>query len=288
MPIDPAFPYDVFISYAREDVEWARRMEADLVARGLEVFRDETRLLDGQRWDRSLLDAIEQSRHLVVLRSEATEHSQWTEREVTQFDSFRAVNKIPETVRPPIVALLEGDWDPQAPYQMILKVRDTPGAYEGGADALDDDVWRDVVERVERSIRAEDDRLAIPVLLVTTTRQRLEDVDAAAVRPERWSLEEFADRLTFAGLDDVYARYGNTRTEWRPFDSAASIGNILQDLQDRINADLDPQRGFRWRYVDEDRFWGSSTGARAEARLLSRGPALVIVDPLAFHDDLVD
>src|SRR4051794_21964012 len=66
--------YDVFISYAPADRGWAQRLAADLSARGLRCFWDETPSPDDFPPD-LLRDALERSEALVVIWSPAAQDS---------------------------------------------------------------------------------------------------------------------------------------------------------------------------------------------------------------------
>ena len=58
-----------FISYAREDSEFALRLAGDLKARGVEVWVDRHRLQPGKLWDREVQQALTVCRELVVILS---------------------------------------------------------------------------------------------------------------------------------------------------------------------------------------------------------------------------
>ena len=286
MPIDPKFSNDVFISYAGDDREWAKRLSTDLGERGLDVFFDATSLRAGPRWDRQLRQAVASSRHLVIFKSSI--RSDWVDNELANFDAERTRAGVAEDVRAPIVVMLEGEWKPGNPYQMVFNLRDADGAYANGADACPDDLWRGVVDEVERSIRYDDARRPVPLLLVTTTRERIEAIPPDERRGDRWSLADFSEKLGFESVEKLSERYGASRRDWRPFNSDIAIAGVLQALQDNVNAELAAPARFRWEYVDEDLFWGSPRGAMSAAGKLRSGPALIVVDPVALHDDLVD
>jgi len=57
---------DIFISYAREDVEAARRLHASLTAIGGDVWLDERRLLPGDPWQDEILAGIRRGIRLFV------------------------------------------------------------------------------------------------------------------------------------------------------------------------------------------------------------------------------
>ncbi len=64
-PIDPS---TAFVSYAREDLEFALRLARDLKAKGAKVWMDKLDILPGQSWDDKVEIAVEHcGRMLVVL-----------------------------------------------------------------------------------------------------------------------------------------------------------------------------------------------------------------------------
>lgn len=59
----------VFISYAREDSAFARKVCDELKAAGLDVWLDQERLLPGQRWKPTIKKAIQESDCFIALLS---------------------------------------------------------------------------------------------------------------------------------------------------------------------------------------------------------------------------
>jgi TIR domain-containing protein len=49
---------DAFISYSREDAEFVDRLEADLRARGFDVWVDRRRLEGGRDWEQEITHAM--------------------------------------------------------------------------------------------------------------------------------------------------------------------------------------------------------------------------------------
>jgi hypothetical protein len=73
----------VFISYAREDREIARRLYDDLQRAGLELWMDEEDLLPGQNWKREIPNAIRtSSRVLILLSSRSLTKSGYVQKEI--------------------------------------------------------------------------------------------------------------------------------------------------------------------------------------------------------------
>lgn len=59
----------VFISYAREDADAARRLARDLTSRGINTWFDAERLLPGQRWKDEIAKAVRSSDYFLLLLS---------------------------------------------------------------------------------------------------------------------------------------------------------------------------------------------------------------------------
>jgi hypothetical protein len=59
----------VFISYAREDFEAAKKIYADLHKAGFSPWLDKKNLIPGQNWEQEIQDAISESRYFIALFS---------------------------------------------------------------------------------------------------------------------------------------------------------------------------------------------------------------------------
>lgn len=73
----------LFLSYSSTDMELARKIEQELVHQGNEVWRDQERLYAGDRWPKTLGEAIAASDALVLLWSAAAAQSDFVELEWT-------------------------------------------------------------------------------------------------------------------------------------------------------------------------------------------------------------
>ena len=80
---------DVFISYAREDVERARQMVDALTREGWTVWWD-PKIRTGAEWERVLLSELERARCVIVLWSSYSVRSEWVRKE-TEAAAERAV-----------------------------------------------------------------------------------------------------------------------------------------------------------------------------------------------------
>ena len=75
---------DVFLSYAHEDSEFARRLEADLERSGLSVWSDKSDIQPGENWVRVISEAIENASNflIVVPRTRQDESYGWGSTEI--------------------------------------------------------------------------------------------------------------------------------------------------------------------------------------------------------------
>ena len=71
----------VFISYSRKDIKFARRLAGDLERAGFDVWWDVSDLKGGDDWVRFIPAAIEASQYFVVLLSPNSLQSEWVEKE---------------------------------------------------------------------------------------------------------------------------------------------------------------------------------------------------------------
>ncbi|MBK8020539.1 MAG: toll/interleukin-1 receptor domain-containing protein [Chloroflexi bacterium] len=71
----------LFISYSRQDIEFARYLRGLLQAAGFEVWMDE-RLVPSTQWWRMLEEQIKASSALIVVMSPSSAESRWVEREI--------------------------------------------------------------------------------------------------------------------------------------------------------------------------------------------------------------
>jgi hypothetical protein len=74
----------VFISYSRKDIGFARRLAGDLEKAGYDVWWDLTDLRGGDDWPRVIPAAIEASQFVIVVLSPNSAISDWVEKEYTQ------------------------------------------------------------------------------------------------------------------------------------------------------------------------------------------------------------
>jgi adenylate cyclase len=88
---------DVFISYAREDRDTARRFADSFQSAGLSVWWDDA-LRSGEAFDETIERALREAKAVVVLWSRSSVVSRWVRAEATQADRNRTL--VPVTIEP--------------------------------------------------------------------------------------------------------------------------------------------------------------------------------------------
>jgi hypothetical protein len=79
---EAAFDAKVFLSYAREDAEFAVKLEKDLFLFGFDVWIDQGSLRVGDNWPDKIKEAIDESQAVVVILSPNVEPTSWVHQEV--------------------------------------------------------------------------------------------------------------------------------------------------------------------------------------------------------------
>lgn len=86
----------VFISYARENIEEAKRISADLVSAGVNVWFDQESLLPGQKWKIAIKQAIRNSRYfLAVLSTYSVTKRGYVQKELSE--ALELLDEFPES-----------------------------------------------------------------------------------------------------------------------------------------------------------------------------------------------
>ena len=92
--------YDVFLSYASDDSEWASKLNQDLEKRGIKTFFAPRDIEPGTKFPPSLVDAIENSRTFAVIVSPKSMESAWVEDECGRAQSRANARKDPKRIIP--------------------------------------------------------------------------------------------------------------------------------------------------------------------------------------------
>ena len=129
---------DVFISYAREDAETARRFAEVFQSAGFSVWWDDA-LRSGEAFDEIIERALRDAKAVVVLWSRSSVTSRWVRAEATQADRNRTL--VPVTIEPcqrPIIFELTHTTD-----------------LSHWRDNTEDKAWRSLIADVRRLVEAQ-------------------------------------------------------------------------------------------------------------------------------------
>jgi len=135
----PTEPQTAFISYSREDSEFALRLAGDLKAAGATVWLDQLDIAPGQRWARAVEDALNDCPRMLVILSPSSANSTNVDDEVSfALEEHKTVIpvlyrdcKIPFRLRPFQFIDFRGDYG--AGLKMLLRSFHTEPAGESGA-----------------------------------------------------------------------------------------------------------------------------------------------------------
>ena len=268
--------YDIFLSYAAEDVAWAAKLETDLKADGTKVFRDGSRLEVGRKWEPQLQQALDQSQHLVNLWSNNAKNSNWVHKELSRFERQAE----DDSKRRLICVNLEGRNDAYQSYQHI------DIDYAADPAGLDADVWRSLVTRIRAAIEEDENVERIETVVLAMTADDADTSKGGGL--SRASLTTIQEQFGLSE-SDVRARYTGGPLDWHPFGGPVSVRSLLDQLIVAVNGAVgtaSPDLHFGWRPV-ADEFWlplESANGARDVATRLARSKlSLIVVDTLSLQ-----
>ena len=269
-----SFKHDVFISYSRADVEWAREVDRAVgrSAARYRTFFDEESLRAGDEWEGRIQEALESSRHLVLLWSDQAKQSDWVTRELWTFMSTAKPKANAD--RRVVVVNLQGMNQATKGFQQISRP-DVQHAYPLIAN-VQAAAWQSIQSEIEDGLDPVRRPLEVPLVVLTAT---LGDLERLSDERLAWLLEDF--RLAPA---DLPARYRGTRAEWHPFGGADSIAVILEHLRNEVTAALGQHR-LEWRQPDAP-FWTDIVTARdfVNKEFKTGELAVLVIDPVAMYN----
>jgi hypothetical protein len=298
-------PYDLFISYSSHDRAWARRLETDLRARGVNCFLDQLRLTKGDKWEPQLIANLLDSRHFLVLWSEKARASDWVSEELVRY-KVSIDPKGDGQTRPGhlLYALnLEGqnatlsgyhgflDADIQKAYQQYLALIQQSGAPPQNFDLTDaaaQQAWNTCVAEIAAAARSDHPAIQVPVAVLALTTEVM--LASPPVLPEfdfiaETEMDVFLQRLGAGHMAQLGACYGTTPFDWHPMGGAETVRDVLNELisapRTGINVKLAElnQPPIQWRYLDVVK--PPVNLLIQAAQPLFSGPCLVIVDPVS-------
>jgi hypothetical protein len=286
------YKYDIFLSYSSHDVEWAEKLETDLAAQKLNVYRDKKRLVAGTPWEPQLDTAMAESRHVVVLWSEEARAGDWVMKEAGRFDSRKHTGPGPKSDTLMFFISLDTDNRAFSDLQMIRELK-TKGVYAAGFSDLkvnpgSQAIWQKLVNDIVTAVNGPGLPRPVPVAVLAMTQAESAALNPAIGPPFGESLDIVLPKIGLNWKTDVQPRYGPVRDDWRPFGTGTpTIGDLLDKIRVAINLRLRPEDRFRWDPLG-DALWSSDFDtAWAEGAQLMGAPSVLVVDPISLHDQKV-
>jgi hypothetical protein len=88
-------PYDIFLSYAKENLPVAEKLQADLQSAGLSVWFDRVNLRPGEKWKVAISQAIRDSKYFLALLSTASiDKKGYVQREIRE--ALDVLSEVPD------------------------------------------------------------------------------------------------------------------------------------------------------------------------------------------------
>ena len=303
-----SYKYELFISYASEDRPWAERLYRGIKALDAKLicFWDRDSLERGKDWQKQLEESLADSRHLVVLWSNAAEKvGGWVNPEIDQFSvgpsiaRFNLVKSDAPEERTVFYVPLQGDRADLKRLQGFADIKEGD-FYKDGAQATDpggkaEAAWNRIVTGLVGDVQAaRQDGRPIPVGLLVATDEQFKEVSPTS----RVKGKQLGDYLQDLGLGfaTVQARYKPRARDWAPFDGGPNIEDLLEQIQVSVNTRFAEQQvpAIRWKWIDLTEpiaFTGNKRAdkARELAATLASGPSLLVIDPISlYNSDLED
>ena len=279
-------PYtkDVFISYSSIDKDWAAEFERDLIAHGLSVWRDQSNLTAGTKWEENLMAGVRDSQHLIVLWSKNAAATDWVRRERSNFEAAITPGAgRAQLDRLMIFVTLDDENLAYPGLQLINEIKDAH-AYPGGIANLGPRVRQAVINKIVTAINAvqrQDNSIPVLTAVLAATKTEIENLDSP-------TLDSLVNDLGIANRQALFDHYEPVdpqrpkRTDWRPFGSNDTIATILANQQLGINNRIITDPKFRVEYVGDD-FWSDLETAGRYADAMRERLSLIVIDPVSLN-----
>ena len=278
----PTYKHKIFLSYASEDLALAEKLEQELNACNISVYRDKTGLRAGTEWERQIESSIEASQHLVVLWSKAAkERSTWVQHEISTFMAYSRDSKVSRHIFTIYLDVMNDVLKPIQGYEQLLVENLYPAQMESDrAKAL----WKEIVD--DLSDRANGAAFTIPVVTVALTEGIINSSNPVLTPPTRIPLVDFLGHHGVPTVEALSSLYGEKPWDWKPFGGRGqTIQTILDDaLNNRlsgINTRLAETKGrtVRWKWVDVMN--SDEVNIIADVKRVTTRPLILLIDPLS-------
>jgi hypothetical protein len=303
--------HDLFISYTTPDRSWAQRLHDDLKFHfpTLSIFWDRESIPPGEKYRKVLDEALAESGHLVVLWSEAAKLSNEVLPEIATFDQLRK-NPPPAdiTARRIFYIPLEGKHGPLEDEEKIQGFVDlrTLGTYTKApnrdtsllAQEPHAREWTRIVRQIGDTVRSQDKKQQVNLLIVAMNTSNLKHIDANVDVQfmQEPTLGELLGNLGLT-LDELKQRYGAMAAGWRPFGTALTVSDFMEQVRRQINRDLELQNLHKYRFqwtgspgfdfVDRAKSFTTEAELKGELAALTQVPCVIVVDPMSLFNTIV-
>jgi hypothetical protein len=296
------YTHDIFISYSSLDAPWAQRLFKDLVNAGIpqeKIFLDAKRLKPGEKWEPSLVGALEQSRHMVVLWSTNAKESDWVIKEWGRFDAIadpRGTGEYSDG-RKLIFVSLNLQNKSTGSIQAINDLMSS-GEYANGAAGVNPGLWTRVVDQIYQVVTSKYDVTPVNLAILAMTEKMVPNLwlghKLPVFRPgaPQQTLGEALKEIEIKDTADLLPFYGPEPTDWRPFrnptdtirDIMSKVGWQLNLAMRRVASKTEmPYKPLRWEMTGD--FWSDTDEAQAERDKLEDGKSVIVIDPLSLYDE---
>jgi hypothetical protein len=292
---------DLFISYSSKDRPWAERLYADLTRKfpTMRIFWDRESIPQGVDY-RPILDRnAREATHFAVLWSENAKASNEVGPEIQMFQQNVLQQPTREGVSRTLFYIpLEGAYGPlegtqgveefrrRATYDAAVQDKGT-SKLAAGSDRTE---WIRLVRVIgDTFMRAHATQPVNLGLLVMNQKiaDLLDPFFTIKAGPEP-TLQELLGPLGLS-LQDAKDRYGADAFAWRPFGTAETVIDLLEEVRVDANSHLN-EHSFHWVPFDLlDLAMTSANGdaARKKFQDFAQMPSLVVIDPISLYHPYV-
>jgi len=274
------FKHDAFISYNQADLGWAQAVYDGLVAGAPGApppFFAPGSLRAGDQWEAEVQQALQSSRHLVVLWSDHAKVSDWVTREYMTFYNVASPQK--DASRRLLFVNLKGA-NTALTQMQHLTLPAIQQAYAAGLPAAPAD-FDLLMLKLRQGLDPAMRPLRVPLVILAMTRNEFDQLGADRRARMEDDLRVRAHRLA--------PLYGATRGQWRPFGRDQPLDRVLAEAAQRLD-DVIKGRACEW-VVPDASFWTHKTAAKAYVDKTFRTGelSLLIIDPASLsHPDVFE
>jgi hypothetical protein len=297
---------DLFISYNSHDELWAKRLFFDLRTRfpTIKPFwaRDAAAIPPGEPFRPIFQEAAKNATNFAVFWSAAAQRSNEVGPEIQSFLQNRETH--PKSAAGDKRKLFYIPLEAGVEYGGLVELQSfpafrgvyDPAAADRGISGLDHDPasvnWhgavRDIGEAVLSGQASQPITLALFVMTKDTTRYVDSFLDLNLGGSP--TLNQFLQSVGLT-LDQAKERYGDTALSWRPFGTAKTIIDLMEDAREMVGRrKADATYRFYWKPIDVVSTAMKMPDQAASQRLfesLSESPSVVVTDPISLFNPVI-